>query len=304
MIQILFWVGVITVSASFILAIVRPDLGTDLNPPYNGAWRGIFWHKNHLGNLVPIFSLIFLLQIFQYPFRSFRFAKITAFIFYLLSLILMYQAKSVAGYILLLLLHFVFFISVIWIKIHSHLKPYHYWAALIVFLVGVVIATSNLDFIFGLFNRKTTLTGRIPLWQYLIVEVYLKKPFFGYGFGSLWTMESFRISTQEFVGWGYQVMIGDNGFLDMLLSGGIVGLMLFLFVYVQAWFHSIRYSITQCTMVGMFPLIFMVYTSFVNISFSMFLETESLIWMLCVYLLYLNTTTAGNESSRLVTMQL
>ena len=290
--QVLFWVSVVTVSASFILVIVWPNLGTDLNPPYNGAWRGIFWHKNHLGNVIPIFNLIFLLRIFQSPIQSFRFGKITAGIFYILSLILIYQAKSASGYILLLLLHFVFFISVVWVRIYRRLTPSHYWIMLIVFLAGSILVFSNLELIFGLFNREITLTGRVPLWGYLLSEVFLERPLFGYGFGSLWTMESFRLSTQDFIGWGYQVMIGDNGFLDILLNGGIVGLTLFLVVYLQTWIVSIRYSLAVRSLVSMFPLIFMLYTLFVNLSFSMFLETESLIWMICIYLLFLEIPSA------------
>ena len=64
--QSLFWLGVFFSFISFYLAIVYPVIGTDINPPYNGAWRGIFWHKNHLGNIMPLFNLIFLLQIFKH----------------------------------------------------------------------------------------------------------------------------------------------------------------------------------------------------------------------------------------------
>ena len=287
MIQILFWVGIIVISASLYLAIANPELGRDFNPPYNGAWRGIFWHKNHLGNIIPLFSLIFLLRIFRQPFQFFRFEKIAAIIFYLLSLILVYEARSASGYILLLIVHFVFIVLAIWVYVYRQLKPAHYWIALVFFLIGALLVAFNLNFIFGLFNRETSLTGRVPLWQYLIKEVFLVRPVVGYGFGSLWTLASFRTSTQRFVGWGYQVMIGDNGFLDILLNGGIVGLALFLVVYMQTWVASVRYTMIYRTIISLFPLIFVLYSFFVNISFSLFLETESFIWMLLVYLLFL-----------------
>ena len=287
LIQILFWVGVIVVIASFFLAMVYPNVGRDFNPPFNGAWRGIYWHKNHLGNIIPVFTLAFLLRIFQRPFHFFHFEKITAIIFYLLSLVLVYQARSASGYILLLIIHFVFVISIIWINVYTRLKPIHYWSALALFLAVVILIALNLDFVFGLFNRETSLTGRAPLWQYLIKDVFWARPIMGYGFGSLWTLESFRLSVKEVVGWGYPVMIGDNGFLDILLNGGIVGFALFLIVYARVWFISVHYSMIHRTVIGMFPLIFVLYTLFANISFSLFLETESFIWLLCMYLLFI-----------------
>ena len=54
-IRTLFWLGVFFSIISFFLVIVYPFIGTDINPPYNGAWRGVFWHKNHLGNIIHIF---------------------------------------------------------------------------------------------------------------------------------------------------------------------------------------------------------------------------------------------------------
>jgi O-antigen ligase len=288
LIKILFWVGVIFSFASVFFAIAFPAVGRDFNPPFNGAWRGIFWHKNHLGNIMPFFNLVFLLRIFKRSSSFIHAEKILAVIFYILSLVLIYQANSASGYILFLILHFVFFILAVWVKLHPRLIPAHYWMTLALMLIIVFLIASNLDLVLGLFNRQTSLTGRIPLWEYLIEQVFSKRPIFGFGFGSLWTMESFRISTQKIVNWGYPVMMGDNGFIDILLNGGIVGLMLFLVVYVQSWIESIRYSMAHREITGLFPAIFMLYTLFVNVSFSMFLELESMIWLICVFLLFIN----------------
>ena len=289
--QSLFWLGVFFSFISFYLAIVYPVIGTDINPPYNGAWRGIFWHKNHLGNIMPLFNLIFLLQIFKQSSPSFlpvKIKRIIAIIFYLISLMLIYQARSASGYILVILLHFAFFVFAVWIKIHSRLRAVHYFVASALLVIGVLLVALNLDFVFGIFNREVTLTGRIPLWQYLLNQVFSERPVLGYGFGAVWTVESFRLSTQKIVGWGYPVMIGDNGFIDILLNDGIVGLLIFLIFYAQVGIASIRYLIANRKIEGLFPVIFVLYTIFVNISFSMFLELESFIWLLCVYLLFLN----------------
>ena len=288
LLDILFWLGVIFSVVSIYLAFVYPVVGTDLNPPYNGAWRGIFWHKNHLGNLIPIFNVIFLLQIFIPSSHNSLIKKSVGIVFYLISLMLIYQARSASGFILVIILHLAFFVLAIWTKIHSRLRSMHYFVAFSILTVGVLLVALNLEFVFGIFNREVTLTGRLPLWQYLFDRVFSKSPIWGFGFGSVWTVESFRVSTQKFLGWGYPVMIGDNGFIDILLNGGVVGLLLFLIFYFRVGVASIRHLIFNRDMIGMFPVVFMVYTFFVNISFSMFLELESFIWLLCVYLLFIN----------------
>jgi O-antigen ligase len=84
-------------------------------------------------------------------------------------------------------------------------------------------------------------------------------------------------------------MIADNGFLDILLNLGIVGLVLFLLNYIKAWILSARFSLRELSLEGFFPLIFMIYTFFANLTFSLFMETEVFVWMLIVTLMVIMT---------------
>ena len=73
------------------------------------------------------------------------------------------------------------------------------------------------------FGRNETLTGRTETWTEL-VPVVKRQPLLGYGFGSFWTTER-----REF----YQMSYGHNGYLDILLELGTVGLALYV-----AWLLS------------------------------------------------------------------
>ena len=68
-----------------------------------------------------------------------------------------------------------------------------------------------------------SLTGRIPLWEYLTRQV-LEQPLLGYGFGAFWSAERL-VTVWSAVGW--PAVVAHNGPLDLVLGTGLVGLVLF-----------------------------------------------------------------------------
>jgi O-antigen ligase len=71
------------------------------------------------------------------------------------------------------------------------------------------------------FGRDATLTGRTEIWAGLLPEVE-QRPLLGFGFGSFWT------SHRRIV---HDISDGHNGYLDVLLDLGAVGLSIY-----SAWF--------------------------------------------------------------------
>jgi O-antigen ligase len=156
-------------------------------------------------------------------------------------------------------------------------------------IAGAFAALINLDFVLGLFNRSSTLTGRVPLWRAILSETVSQHPWLGHGFGAAWGFESFRISIMQQAGWVSQPLIADNGYLELLLHLGLSGLGIFLLVFLTLLFRSIRYGIAQKTPGGFFPLLIVIYALIANISFSLFAETEVFVWMLLVAALFMVT---------------
>lgn len=74
-----------------------------------------------------------------------------------------------------------------------------------------------------------TLTGRIPVWRECMVYV-VERPLQGFGFNSFWTAER-HLDISARVGWG--VPGAHNGYLDLVLGLGIVGLA--LYVAILGW---------------------------------------------------------------------
>lgn len=294
LLRILALLGSVILIASYLLIFLNPNLGTAPGFPYYGAWRGIFWHKNQFGNIIPIFTLVFMTYFFSYGIRGNISEKVAVIFLYMLSLIAVLYSKSASGYILIFILHLVFAVALLWLKVRHLLRPLHYYIALVASLALGIGVLLNLDFVFGLVGKEANLTGRIPMWGILFREVFPLYPWFGQGFGTIWADLDFRLYMRDLAGWSFPVLIGDNGFIDILLNLGIVGLVLFLFNYARAWIVSVKFFLKALSLESFFPFIFMIYSLFANLTFSLFMETEIFIWVLIVALTIFSIRKVGN----------
>jgi O-antigen ligase len=288
LLNILFWFGTIVVLFCYTLALLYPGIGTMVNSPYYGAWNGIFWHRNHMGSIVALLNSIFLIRMIL-EIRDHKNIALLDGIFYLLSLVLIALSRSATALILLLGLNFLIALITVWLAFKARLRPLHYYLGAGVLVLCSILAFANINFILGLFNRDTSLTGRVPMWMYLIQNFISQRPWLGYGYGAMWTIESFRVQVQHAVGWPYPVLIGDNGFLDILLHLGMVGLIVFILILASMCFRTGKSAFHHLTIEGFFPFIVIIYALAANISFSLFLETESFVWLLMIVSIFLTT---------------
>jgi O-antigen ligase len=286
--DILFWFGVCVVVLSIVLSLAVPELFVMDGWPYFGSWRGIYWHRNHLGAITAFLNAIFLLHSLINLRKQLK-KFILSIILYILSLVLVYFAKSAAGYILTMLLHFSIIVVVIWLKIESRLRPAHYYTIFGLAIIGAGVLFSNLDSIFGLLDRNISLTGRIPMWNFLLDNVVSKSPWVGYGFGAIWTLPSFRLGMKQAQGWPGPIMNGDNGFVDVLLHVGLIGLLLFLGFWFLMWMKSFRHATKHRKLIHFFPLLFMIFTLIANITLSLFFEMESFVWLILVTIFFVTS---------------
>jgi O-antigen ligase len=93
----------------------------------------------------------------------------------------------------------------------------------------------------GRSDDVTTLTGRLPLWE-LLWEAIEEQPLIGHGYLAFWTREKIEYMSDQL---NWEVPHGHNMYLDVLLDGGLIGLVLFgaifLLASAQSLFRSIVY---------------------------------------------------------------
>jgi O-antigen ligase len=124
------------------------------------------------------------------------------------------------------------------------------------------------------------------MWGHLFDTYFRTRPVLGYGFNAFWYIEPYREEMALAAGYPDQVVIADNGFIDILINTGYSGLALFLVLYLGAWWHSIKYAIKAADITGFFPLILMVYTLIANISWSLIFENESFFMLIMISVLF------------------
>ena len=284
MLEVLFWAGAIFLILCIAIVFGLPTEGQMHSRPEYRSWRGVYWHKNHLGSIAALVNVVSLCRVLI-AFEQ-RAADWLGGVFYLLSLAVVYFSYSVTGWVVLIVLHV--FVSCVWLwtKTSHRWRAWHYYVALGIAAFGAAWTVTDAERIFSIFNRSPTMSGRVDLWHYLVKEVVPQRLWWGHGFGAIWTVESFRVDAGERVHWGKPAVIADNGFLDILLHLGILGLLIFLSVLLVASARTFRYAYGRRTLTDCFPLLIMFYAVVGNIAFSLFMETEVFVWLLIVIVLF------------------
>ena len=291
-VDLISWIGAVFAILSIVIVVFIPELGIMQNEIFFGSWTGIFWHRNHTGNIFSFFSMLFLLQVFLGE-NSTWIRRTVYVILYLLSTAMVFGSRSATGVIVFLFLQLAAGLVVLWIKFNTKLKSWHYYLVGGSLIAGFLAFVTNTAFFFGLLGRSAQMTGRIPLWQDLIQRVYMQKPILGYGYGALWMQKRFRIEMQIRHGWLYQVFFADNGFFDILLNMGIIGLILFLLVYIPLGVRSLTKAVTSKSWLYFVPFLTFLYIFIGNLTYSFLLEVDQFVWMLLVIMVF--AITAANS---------
>jgi len=88
----------------------------------------------------------------------------------------------------------------------------------------------------GRVEHVCTLTNRLPLWKTLI-DYIGKRPFIGYGFNSFWsTNKNFKLYNI----FGDFPFHSHNTYFELLLGAGIVGTLLYLYIFIKAMKESFK----------------------------------------------------------------
>ena len=265
----------------FYTSIFHPGIGVMASSFYKGAWSGIFWHRNYLGCFM---ALAIAISLYQMP-ASLK-KRDRSIYFNILLLIsasyLLIRSKSATGIITALILAVLVLILFAWEKWHHKLTRSHYYGIIgTITVIGLIVFT-NLDFLFGLLGRNTSLTGRIPMWEYLFQHLISQRPWLGFGYGAIWHYQGLRNTLALTLHWGSAVMIGDNGFIDIILHLGIIGLSVLVTLLIAGLISAIKFLGQKRTLASAFPLIFLIFGMIANISLSLILESETFVWIIAI----------------------
>lgn len=236
-----------------------------------GAWRGIFTHKNNLGAVMAL-AILVEWHMSAHTRRS-KFLKAFWISCYAGLLILSNSVTSLTALGIAISL-------MIAIKILRH--EYRLIAPvmlLVTIFSGAVVALAA-NSVTGALGRSADLSGRADLWQWVAAMIQ-RRPILGYGFSGFWRGASHLSNVVEArIGWSPEY--AHNGYLEITLSLGIVGLMLFLwFAGTGIWRGAIRAKNAE-SIEDLWPLAFLIFFLVHNLGECTILWQNSLEWALCV----------------------
>jgi|WetSurMetagenome_2_1015567.scaffolds.fasta_scaffold03829_8 exopolysaccharide production protein ExoQ len=263
-----------------LVVLFFPQAGIMSTAPYTGSWSGILWHRNYLGTLMAGASMIFLIRLLDAG--TSRVARAASGVFFIITLILVAGSRSATGIILAVVLIGAVILYFLWLLVRTRIKKWHYWLIGLTGLILVLLAIWKIDALLGVLGRNSSLTGRIPLWNTLMTNFISQRPWLGHGFGVFWGFEGIRVQTQDALGWMYPVLIGDNGWVDIALHLGAVGVVVFTMILIWFGILAIKLLCRQHDMLAFFPASLLLFIVIGNLSLSLFLELESLTWLMLV----------------------
>jgi exopolysaccharide production protein ExoQ len=216
--QMLGWTFGTVIVLSLISVFLLPKYGV-MAATHAGAWRGIYNHKNVLGKMMVLSSLIFLLQTNMNQKRALTWIGLS------LSMMLLLLAKSSAAIMSFSVLVVVFMVvkTLRWryeLMVPTLLAVLMSGAGILMFL------TDHVDTLFKLVGKDPTLTGRTDFWVLVLNNIW-KHPWWGYGYGAFWQESNSDAALIRYaVGWS--VPNAHNGLLDLWLDLGILGVIILL----------------------------------------------------------------------------
>lgn len=204
------------------VSILFPDIGVhSVNEPADkgliGDWRGIMTHKNFAGPTVALLILMFVFDARRIP-MALRIIVIAAASYFLYRS----GSKTSAGMVVSALV-----IGSLFLYYKGKGRNFIIILTCLAGMGAVIAAYIYKDPLAGNFTDERSFTGRPLIWRAL-TNYWSDHPWLGSGFGSFWNIGPQGPIYRYATGWVTEIAAGHNGFLDLLATVGVPGLVLIL----------------------------------------------------------------------------
>ena len=219
--------GVAIMIASLAMVVLLPAYGLHQASEgsqggHYGDWRGVYTHKNILGPLMAIFFTIYATQgaaLFRRP----AVAGAAA----LLALTLVVASHSASALVIIALCMSAYVVLFV-------LRGIPRIIVLMLLPICLVTLLELKETLLLELGRDADLSGRTDIWK-AAFQIFWEQPLFGYGYGSA-TMGGLTAYLVE----RFKAQNTHNGYIDLLLSGGIIGSLLLYLSFATALYRAWR----------------------------------------------------------------
>lgn len=269
------------VLVNFAVIQIQPSRGihqaSDLiNVHHAGSWRGLFGHKNDFGRAVALSTAFLVVGVtFGIGGKWARWAMVG-----LIGVAILMISRSSSSQASLLIATVP--TTVAMLLLMRRVSPKARAVLLVVAIPGIVIGVLSAQLVFeyvlGLLGRDATLTGRTTIWEGVILALD-SKVVLGGGYGAGWQAVGPRLTSLT----GIEVGHAHNGFLDLVVDIGVVGLgMTLLFMFWLAGLAFARLMRGQEPEIASLALAVLLFSFIGNVAGSFLLLHNSIYWVLPV----------------------
>ncbi len=274
-VKLVAWTFTLGMLLSIFFAIGVPSIGQH-GADHPGSWKGIYDYKNTFGSMMVLTSLaFFLLPIDQPRNHLYKWGG------FALSQVMMVRSTSKTSLVLsfLLILILLFYrnfrwqgkISVIYLDI----------TILILGCVGTVVLAEWVALLSGL-GKDPTLTGRTLIWGSVLTRLR-DSPWLGFGRGAFWQKGSrYAVEAGQAVTANFIPPHAHNGFVDLALDVGWIGLSLFLVSFAIAYARSLKLAYAARNSEDVWPLTVLLFVAMNNVMESYLLRQANIYWVLYI----------------------
>lgn len=275
--KILFWTFALMLISSIVMAIAVPQYGF-MSGLHEGALRGIFGHKNGFGDKMVLATLIFLIQLLD---RKSKNNSWLLWIYVLVAITCVVLSKSGNALLGLAIMLTLFFIARI-LRSRYEIMISAFLSFAIVGLAGMAWFSGNQEVFFSAIGEDATLTGRTEIWKYVWDQIQ-QRPWLGYGYKGFW---HYLDGGSAYVNLAFGpygtsgVPHAHNGFLEILLATGVLGLSVFVIGYLINLVKAIALVRQSRDMETLWPLLYLIYVIVSNLVENPIKSFDNMSWVL------------------------
>jgi exopolysaccharide production protein ExoQ len=239
---------------------------------FEGDWLGIYGQKNNLGAAMSIGFLVFTLLFgFTRP-RRYTYLFLAG-----LMLVLVFGSNSASSIVVCAALPAILWIT--WAIVVP--SPRLIWRRLgvVILAVSVVwVVALNFEEVTNALDRDVTLTGRTAIWV-LVGQAIQEKPLLGYGYESFWRGDE-GPGGEIWEKVGQNLFYSHNGFLEIWLGLGLVGVVAFTASFVFLIGRALGLVRRRFCLDTVWPWLFLSYLFLSNFTEVSFMRSNTLPWIL------------------------
>ncbi|MGB3299074.1 MAG: O-antigen ligase family protein [Phormidesmis sp.] len=261
---------------SLFYAIAIPSIGRHVGDEFDGAWKGIYPQKNNFSTTMTMTMLVFfVLSLVNQNYQE----RLLARCGLLLSVAMIVLSTSKSGLIIFILMLIVVMLSRLFRWRGSRSVLVLDIGGLTLLGLGAVLSVTWQAIAIGL-GKDPTLSARTYIWTGAIEKI-TQEPLLGYGRAAFWVPDSIPAwEVGALASKGFIPSHAHNGFIDIALELGLVGLGLFILGFIPSYLLALRRAYRARHPEDLWPFAFFTLMVISNMTETVLITRTSPYWVL------------------------